>query len=70
VPRTFVSTNDSGAAYEYGIAMSAARWKMISTPSVASATNRASRMSPSRTSSAARTSGVASSSQPQLPRDV
>src|SRR5687768_5382560 len=66
----FVSTKDSGAVYEYGIAISAARCRTTSIPSVAASTNRASRMSPSRMSIAARTAGSASSSQPAEPREL
>ena len=70
VPDTFVSMNDCGAAYEYGIAMRAARWNTTSTPSVAAATKRASRMSPRRMSRAARVAASVSSSQPAEPREL
>ena len=43
-----VDERGSAATYEYGIAISAARWNTTSTPSVARSTTRASRMSPNR----------------------
>jgi len=65
-----VSMNDSGAAYEYGIAINAARWKITSTSFAASRTMRASRISPSTGSIAARTSALAVSSQPHEPCEL
>src|ERR1019366_2363286 len=50
VPLTLVSTKLSGARYEYGIGMSAPRWKTMSTSRVRPRQKWGSRMSPVTTS--------------------
>src|SRR4051812_33348390 len=57
VPLTFTDTYDAGAVYEYGIAMSAARWNTVSLPATMRRAYPGSVMSPCTMSSSPRTEG-------------